>query len=397
VLVCSAALLGAACSPTFFAREASFIPPAAPVLEDEALTTGPGETNGLGCSPKGCMPAPASFASFVVSDGGPLERSGRIQSTRAAALLANHPLRGKSSQDIARMVKAELPSLGAMSFGIPTRGGLLNATYMPEDPRWTLVDPAHAWGTAETVGYLVTALEAVFREFPVSHAAFIGDISRQRGGYLKPHLSHQAGKDVDLGYFYTTKDPVWYTRATAYNLDRPRTWAFIRSLIALTDVHLIFIDRRVQRLLRSYAESIGEDPGWLHSIFDGNQTEESMIRHEPGHETHFHVRFYNPLAEETARRCYSALLEQKKLLPMRYNITHTVKKGETLIGLAKRYGMTPGAIMRANAMTKSSIIANKKYFIPQNGPAAPSEPTLVPPRRVPPPRAASGPIASLSE
>ena len=28
------------------------------------------------------------------------------------------------------------------------------------------------------------------------------------------------------------------------------------------------------------------------------------------------------------------------LLPMRYNITHKVKKGETLIGLAKKYGTT---------------------------------------------------------
>lgn len=368
--------------------------PTAPVLEDATLTTGAGDADRLGCSPKGCMTAPPSF---VVSDAGPQERGGRSFASRAAVPLANHPLRGKSSHDIARMVKTDLPSLGSMSFGMPTRGGLLNAAAMPEDPRWTLVDPAHVWGTTETVSYLLTAIDALSKEFPDSHSIFIGDISRQRGGYIKPHLSHQSGKDVDIGYFYTTKDPVWYTRATPYNFDRARTWAFIRAIIAHTDVHLIFVDRRVQRWLRSYAESIGEDPGWLHSIFDGNETHESMIRHEPGHDTHFHVRFYNPIAEETARRCYSALLEQKKLLPMRYNITHTVKKGETLIGLAKRYGMTPGAIMRANGMKQSSIMANKKYFIPQNGPAAPSAPTAVPPRRIPPPRASTGPIASIRE
>ena len=95
---------------------------------------------------------------------------------------------------------------------------------MPSDARWIPVDPTHAWGTAETIKYLTTAIDALHREFPNSHPLFIGDLSRQRGGYLQPHLSHQSGKDVDISYFYT-RDPKWYARATAANLDRPRTWA----------------------------------------------------------------------------------------------------------------------------------------------------------------------------
>lgn len=393
-LALSPSLGALACTPGFFATET---PPHVPVMaavevDDLAPVSLP--PIGSGCSLKGCLQAPAPL---VISDGGPPERPSRWgDGSKAIAPLLNHPLRGKSSQEIARMVRTDLQSLGSMSFGNSTRGGLLNAAYLPDDARWTLVDPAHAWGTAETVDYLVTAIDAVFQEFPGSHSLFVGDLSRQRGGHLKPHLSHQSGKDVDISYFYM-KDPAWYVRATAYNLDRPRTWAFVRAIIARTDVNMIFIDRRVQRLLRSYAESIGEDPGWLHSIFDGNQTEEAIIRHEPGHDTHFHVRFYNPMAEETARRCYAALLEQRKLLPMRYNSTHKVQRGETLIGIARRYGTTPGAIMRANGLKKSVILANKTYFIPQNGPAAPSAPIAVPPRRVPPPRASSGPVASLGD
>jgi LysM repeat protein len=83
-------------------------------------------------------------------------------------------------------------------------------------------------------------------------------------------------------------------------------------------------------------------------------------------------------------------------LPQRYNTTHRVKPGETLIGLAKRYGTTVGMIMRANALRQKMIQANKTYFIPQNGPAAPAPPRPVPPRRVPPALVPAGPVASLS-
>jgi hypothetical protein len=280
-----------------------------------------------------------------------------------------------------------------MSFGTATRGGLLNSVHLPENARWTMVDPEHTWGTVETIEYLTTAIDAVRAEFPGSHPLYIGDISRVRGGYLKPHLSHQSGKDVDVGYYYTTQNPQWYVRAGASNLDRPRTWALVRALITRTDVHYIFIDRRVQRLLRSYASSIGENEAWLASIFDGNREEPAIIRHEPGHDTHLHVRFYNPIAEETARRCYTALLQQHKLLPMSYNVTHKAAKGETLIGIAKRYGTTVSAILRANDLQKQAIKAGKAYLIPQYGHAGPAEAAPLPPRRMPPARGSVGPVA----
>lgn len=378
-----------ACGPGFFAREAPPEVPLHALAPEDALgpELGPRDL-GSGCSPKGCLRPPAA----LLKDGGPPEGA---SAPLPRSVIINHPLRSKSSQEIERLVRSDLASLGSMSFGNAIRGGLLNAVRLPEDPRWVKVDPAHVWGTTETVQYLTTAIGAVYAEFPDSHPLFIGDISRQRGGYLSPHISHQSGKDVDIGYFYS-QNPSWYTRVTPYNFDRARSWALVRSLIARTDVQFIFIDRRVQRLLRSYAESIGEDQGWLKSIFNGNLGEPSIIRHEPGHDTHLHVRFYNPIAEETARRCYSALLAQRKLLPMRYNIRHKVRRGETLIGLAKRYRTTPRAIMRANALTKSVIFANKTYFIPQNGPAGPAPPTTVPARRIPPPRMPTGPIASAA-
>lgn len=384
------ACLGLACSPGFFAQEAQH--PRAPVSWAAPVAAAPAPAPaGMGCSPKGCLPGTLPVPAPVVSDAGPQPTDADDDLVRAPVPV-KHPLKGTPKDEIARLVRTDLASLGSMSFGTATRGGLLNAVHFPEDERWVLVDPENAWGTTETVEYLRTAIEAVHRQFPNGHPVFVGDISSKRGGYLRPHLSHQSGKDVDVGYFYT-REPKWYARARATNLDRPRTWAFVRALITRTDVHYIFIDRRIQRVLRSYAESIGEDPGWLASIFEGTRSEPAIIRHEPGHDTHLHVRFYNPIADETARRCYAALLAHRKLLPVTYNITHRAAKGDTLIGLAKRYKTTVSAILRTNGLSKKLIKAGKTYLIPQHGPAGPADPSPLPPRRLPPARAPVGPVA----
>ena len=109
----------------------------------------------------------------------------------------------KKASEIAELIENDLASLGSMSFGKATRGAQLNSIQLPEDPRWTRVDIANSWGTQETIDYLTTAIDSVHRDFADTPKLYIGDISGPRGGYLRPHLSHQSGKDVDLGYYYT--------------------------------------------------------------------------------------------------------------------------------------------------------------------------------------------------
>jgi murein endopeptidase len=304
-----------------------------------------------------------------------------------------HPLAAKTTREIDEMVRQDMASLGPMSFGTPTQGALLNAIQLQDDERWELVRPVYSWGTEETIKYLATAIDTVRAQFPDTPKIYIGNLSAQRGGKLRPHVSHQAGEDVDIGYYYT-KDVKWYTRATASNLDRPRTWALIRALLSKTDVRYIFIDTGLQRLLRQYAESIGEDPQWIESVFKGGPDGPAVIRHAPGHATHIHVRFYNPIAGETARLCYGSLVRYGKVLPSRFFISHRVKKGDTLIGIAKRYRVTVEDIKKANGMRGDRIQANKVYKVPQSGPATPpGRDTQVPPRRRPP-RPPTGRIAT---
>jgi LysM repeat protein len=98
------------------------------------------------------------------------------------------------------------------------------------------------------------------------------------------------------------------------------------------------------------------------------------------------VRFFNPTAQETARRCHAALLEAKLTSAPQSYISHKVKKNETLGMIAKKYGVTVPRLRSANGLKSSLIRAKSVLRVPvaSRGPA-PSGPRLkVPARRLPP-------------
>ena len=103
--------------------------------------------------------------------------------------------------------------------------------------------------------------------FPGSPPIAIGHLSAKFGGYLSPHLSHQSGRDADVGYYHMPATPRAFVRATAQNLDLPRTWALIRAALDETDIDMIFVDSSIQRLLADYASSNGVDPAYLDEVF----------------------------------------------------------------------------------------------------------------------------------
>jgi penicillin-insensitive murein endopeptidase len=381
------ALGAAACGPTPAQIPAG---PAAAARGAPASAAEPQAPPRKAAEPSSARPLADSYSE---PEGGTIEddfEASVLSPSRAAR--APHPLDGASKRELERRLLHDPGSLGALSIGRPSAGRLLNAVQMPVGERWELVSPAHAWGTPETVEYLKRAIDAVHERFPGSPKLYIGHISAQNGGPLAPHVSHQCGRDVDISFFYL-KGHRWYGRATAQNLDRPRTWAFVRALVTETDVDMILIDASLQRLLREYAERSGESPAWLDSLFRGAERLPPLIRHAPGHATHLHVRFHNPIAQETARRVYPLLLRHRRVAPPAQFVRHRVKDGETLGKLAKRYGTTIPAIQRANGLRKKTLIrAGRVYLIPRAAggtPAVPA-PVAVPPRRLPPTRVASG-------
>ena len=298
-----------------------------------------------------------------------------------------HPLDGWSDARIEQAVASDLASLGSMSVGTPNAGALVNGVQASPSKLYTLVSPGDAWGTQETIDYLNTAVQAVHDEFPDTPPLALGDIGARRGGPLRPHISHQAGRDLDISFYYRDGTK-WYARGTRENLDFKRLWAFVRAIIAQTDIDLILLDHGLQEPLKEYATSIGEDPAWLDQVFQGKGATRAIIRHAPGHATHLHLRFFNPIAQETARRCYSALVSHKIVRAPEQYVAHKAKKNETLAMIAKKYGSNVHAIKEANGLRSNLIHDQATYRIPVSGGVrvVRSERVRIPARRTPPPR-----------
>jgi hypothetical protein len=211
------------------------------------------------------------------------------------------PLTGLSGAELDRAARTPPASFGSVCFGRPNRGRLFNGVELGSEPGLrVMVSDDNSFGTAETVRTLRAAVAELRAAYPAAPELNVGDLSRARGGYLRPHRSHQLGVDADLGYFYLGTGK-WYAKARADNLDRQLTWAFLKALIAQGGVEYVFMDRSVQALLRVHALEQGEDPAWLETLFESPAHRDTLIRHAYGHITHFHVRFLDPGAERVGR------------------------------------------------------------------------------------------------
>lgn len=325
-----------------------------------------------------------------VASGGPARAAlsdpvGKSEPARISSALGakTRSLLGLTDGELQKLIENDVESLGSLSIGAPNNGRLLNGVRMEESEFFELVAPDFVWGTKEMVEYLKVAVAEVHRTHEDTPPLHVGHISKKSGGYLSPHLSHQSGRDVDLGFYYS-KQRTWYRRATWTNLDTARTWTLVKALILKTDVELILIDASIQTLLRNHAEKIGENKAWLHKIFRGSPERPAIIRHARGHATHIHVRFFSPEAQRNAQRAYPLLIEQELVDPVVVYRQHLVRKGETLGRLAKMYGTSVAAIQQANGLRGTTIQAKRVYKIPLRGGPPPIDGTLVfPPRQLP--------------
>jgi penicillin-insensitive murein endopeptidase len=290
-----------------------------------------------------------------------------------------------NDDDLAARIQLDPASIGSLSIGSPGSALLVNAVPLPADPRWQSATGAECWATSETIEAIQAAVATVGELFADTPPITIGDISAFAGGRLKRHESHQGGRDVDFGFYYKPGKGAWYAPGTATNLDLPRNWAFVRALIARTDLERVFLDTRIQRLLYKHALGIGEDKAWLDRVFQfARGARDAIIQHLPRHRTHFHVRFYNPVAQELGRRAFPLLVELNLIEPPVRTVRHVVRAGQSLGSLASRYGTSVAAIMRANSLSTTRLRVGRAYRIPVRAAVPPSLPVVVPPRLLPP-------------
>ncbi|HLT31870.1 MAG TPA: penicillin-insensitive murein endopeptidase [Myxococcaceae bacterium] len=270
-------------------------------------------------------------------------------------------------------------SLGSLSVGFAHQGRLINGVQFPDGEGYVVVRPAAAWATQETVEAVQAAIAKVRQQFPDAHPLRVNQISGPEGGWLRPHRSHQSGRDVDLAFYYPTPDPI-RVRARESVIDVEKTYALVEALITETDVQLILVDRRVIRVLHDHAKTLERDPEWLASIFSGPN---ALVRHARGHRDHLHVRFYNPRAQELGRRVVPLLAKSAES----HVIVHRVRSGDTLGHIALRYGTTVRALQKENGMRGTFLKLGQRLRVRLRGPCTqcPTPPPMVvPPRRLPP-------------
>lgn len=202
---------------------------------------------------------------------------------------------------------ASLGPASGQSVGLPWYGRLQDPAALPESPRYVIRRPGRAFGTKPTVDITKAVLDSILDDFPEAHALAVGDMSALRGGQITQHRSHQSGRDLDLGLFYKAKPasyPSDFVSATADTIDFMTTFsmldAFADSAGVDGGVAVMFLDYRLQGLLYEWAKEHAVEVEHLDKLFQyphGKGAAHGLIRHEPNHDNHVHIRFKCPASD----------------------------------------------------------------------------------------------------
>jgi len=225
---------------------------------------------------------------------------------------------GLSSTDIRPGQKLEImPGSGAsgraivgQSVGRAWSGRLVSPSRLTRGAGYYIRRPERTYGANHAVYAVKRALAVVHRRYPKAHVIAVGDLSVKKGGRISGHHSHQSGRDVDIGFVFKKKPksyPKEFVVATDGNLDKAATWTLVSTFAGMADtdngVERIFLGYDTQRLLYKWAKKHGVSSKTLGRVFqypNGRESPTGIVRHEPAHDDHLHVRFKCPKGD---KRC----------------------------------------------------------------------------------------------
>ncbi len=181
------------------------------------------------------------------------------------------------------------------STGSPQRGRLRGGVQLESGTGYRVRTPSRAFGTPSTVSFIRNGIARVTARFIEVPDLMVHDLSFQRGGSMRPHASHQNGLDADITYYRTgAEDVCTWEAMTPENIDARLNWYLFRTWMELGVVEYIFVNFELQQPLYDYALSRGVPEEELNDLFEyPDRGSRGIIRHEPGHDDHFHIRFRN--------------------------------------------------------------------------------------------------------
>ena len=255
---------------------------------------------------------PDSFAELVIPDA---------ETAAVAIAKARDAVPGAGAAEKWRHIPADRSGdpKASVSVGNATTGILVNGKPVPAQGdgfrvRGVTLSRGFHYGTDGLVAALTRAGGEVARKWPGSEL-LIGNCSREAGGDIPPSVSHNTGRDSDIGFYladtlgrplpppgddYVTfdADGVSEGRATPVFFDSPRNWAFVEALLTdpAVQIQYIFVADWLRTLLLDYAIRAGADPDL---IVRADQVLQQPHNSSP-HAEHFHVRLYCDMADRLA-------------------------------------------------------------------------------------------------
>ncbi len=183
----------------------------------------------------------------------------------------------------------------SISWGRANSGRLFNGVQMEDSPGLRVRNPDRSYGTERVVNLLAAAIADVRGHWPDAPKLVMGSLSTRNGGRLRPHRSHQSGRDADVTYYHRGNVELPDFRdMSPVMFDAAKNWHLFKTLIDTEQVQFIFVDYALQEQLYEYAQSIGYTEEELEPILQyprARRTPEGLIRHARGHRNHFHIRF----------------------------------------------------------------------------------------------------------
>ena len=203
-------------------------------------------------------------------------------------------------------IYSEIPPSRSESIGAATRGRLVHAEQLTPHLGYVIRDIGRAWGTLESVRWIVEAFEAVRARFGGGVRVRVHDLSSEHGGPMRDHRSHQSGRDVDISYFqnHCRGGVCRFARIGPAQLDAARQWTLLESWLKSDRVEAVFIDYGLQRPLYEQAREGGASRQELERWFQyprGRGHPGGIVRHFRSHRDHLHARFRCPETDEECR------------------------------------------------------------------------------------------------
>lgn len=175
------------------------------------------------------------------------------------------------------------------------KGKLKYSARLRPHPAYWIKRPRNSYGTRRVVQLIVSTFEKYRRRFK-GPTVIMGDLSKKGGGPLAGHVSHQKGRDVDIGWVFKKGkgNSKRFINGNAKNLDVRRTWALVHAFLKTEQIEFIFIDYNIQKLLYEEALKRRVSKQKLAQWFQYPRPKARLygiVRHWKGHADHMHIRF----------------------------------------------------------------------------------------------------------